>query len=92
MKDVLLMLIACSIFLFGLWGCTNQKFEASNIIYPTVLSADDDYNDIAIEYNLGKLLVLDELDDINEAEFAYILKHKENLHLTLKIAYDDGGG
>lgn len=72
-------------------ACTNQKFEASNTIYPKILSTED--GDVAIQYYLGKLMVLDELSDLNQAEYAYIVQNKDNdLHLTLKISYDDSGG
>lgn len=73
--------------LFLITACTNQKFEASNTIYPEILSSEDDV--IAIQYYLGKLIVLDELRDLNQAEYTYLMKNaNKDLQLTLKISYN----
>ena len=76
----------------GIMACTDQKFEAMNYIRPEILSLDEDYNDVAIQYTIGNIMVLDELDSINEAQFAYISKHQDDVELGLKIIFSTGGG
>jgi len=86
MKKLLLTLIAISLLVVS--GCTSNKFEISNMIHPTVLSVFG--KEVAIEYKLGDILVLDELKDLNRAQALYISKNKDNLKLQLIITYEDG--
>jgi len=87
MKRILMLITAVSLFVIS--GCTENKFEISNKIYPTVLDVGAN---IAIEYKLGDIIVLDELNDLNLAQSLYILKNKDNLELQLIITYEDDCG
>ena len=42
-----------------------------------------------MEYKLGNILVLDELNDLNVAQSMYIINNKDTLELQLIIKYED---
>lgn len=75
----------------GLMACTDNKFEAMNIIHPEILSTDRLDKDIAIQYTIGDIMVLDELDNLNQAEYSYIEKHQDDVEIGLKIIFSTGG-
>jgi hypothetical protein len=84
MKKILMLIIAASLFVVS--GCTENKFEISNKIHPTIL---DFGGNIAMEYKLGNILVLDELNDLNVAQTMYFVNNKDTIELQLIIKYED---
>jgi len=84
MKRILMLIIAVSLLVIS--GCTENKFEISNKIHPIIL---DSGGNIAMEYKLGNILVLDELNDLNVAQSMYIINNKDTLELQLIIKYED---
>lgn len=86
MKKILVLMIVISLFIIN--GCSENKFTISNTIHPTILNIFG--ADIAIEYTLGDILVLDELTALNRAQAMYISKHQDNIGLQLIIKSRDG--
>jgi hypothetical protein len=74
-------------------GCTQNKYEFSNKIYPKITLMDDE--NISLEYKLGPLLIFDEIE-ISKAQMNYLKRlEKENksdeLDMELIVYYDDCG-
>ena len=85
MKRIVLLIISISLLMIS--GCMKNDFEIDNRIYPKILDVTGD--EVAIEYYLGKLLVLDTIEVDNRAQAIYIQQNADKLDLRLKILYDD---
>jgi hypothetical protein len=84
-KFLLVPLIFLSLLVVS---CIEEKFEINTKIHPKILGSS--FGSVAIEYNLGKLLILDELKDLNMAQTLFIEKNKNDLILGLKISACNG--
>jgi len=66
-------------------GCTSYKYEISNTIQPKIKFLDTD--EIALEYSLGPITVIDNIE-LENTKFNRFLK-EDGIVLDLAIFYDD---
>lgn len=84
LTTVFCLLVILALSSLMLVSCT--KVETSNRIYPDVHIVGDR---IGISYQLGDILVNDELEDLSNKMFDHFKNHKDNIVLTLHVYYND---
>ena len=70
-----------------LMGCSENEFELETIINPelTLVSGD-----IAVQFQLGDMIVLDEWTTLNSGQTVFLLSDKQKKQYHLKIKAADG--
>lgn len=90
-NTLLLLLIGIFTIVF-ITSCDSIKYEINTEIYPSYILPQDieDEDDVIIglEYRLGPVLILDEIE-VTPVQFRYIRKKSKNQKLKVRIIYAD---
>ncbi len=86
-SSTLCLLLSLVFTMILLTGCSDNKWEIRQTVKPEVLNQLADT--IAIKYNLGPFIILDDIKLKNSAQAIYIFKTKDVFELDVIVKWSD---